>query len=103
MLVFTPAPGRPQVGNAANVGFTLSKISTVTLTVTGGGQTPYVTSALLAQGGHTFTWPGSPRAGAYTVTLGAVDLAGNHASISAPLTVMAAPHPSAPRHPAAHH
>ena len=75
----------------------------MTLTVTGGGQSPYVTSALLVHGGHTFTWPGSSRAGAYTVTLGAVDLAGNHASISEPLTVLAAPRAPTPRRPAAHH
>ncbi len=91
-LVFMPTPGRLRAGNAATVGFTLSKISTVTLTVTGGGQGPYVTSALLVHGSHTFTWPGSSRAGIYTVTLGAVDLAGNRGSISAPLTVVAPAH-----------
>ncbi len=91
VLTFTPALSHAQAGRAVTVGFTLSKISTVTLTVARGGTSVYGTSILLGYGSHSLTWPGSAQAGAYTVTLGAVDLAGNHGSTSAPLTLTAPP------------
>ncbi len=98
VLVFTPPPSRAKAGQAATIAFTLSKISTVTLTVTGPAQSPYSTTLLLAHGSHTLTWPGAPRAGTFTVTLSAVDLAGNHASITAPLTVTAPARPATGHH-----
>ncbi len=97
-LAFTPAPSATGAGQAATIAFTLSKISSVTLTVTGSTATPYSTTVLLAHGAHTLTWPGAPRAGTFTVTASAVDLAGNHGSITAPLTVTAPAHPTKGHH-----
>jgi hypothetical protein len=90
-LAFTPAPATVAAGHAATIAFSLSKISTVTLTVAGPGTSTYTTSVLLSHGRHTVTWPGTTRPGTDTVTLSAVDLAGNRGSISAPLTVKAPP------------
>jgi len=81
---------RVTAGRSAAVRFHLSKISTVTLTIAHGARTVLSTSALVGYGTRAFTWPDPARAGAYTVTVSATDLAGNHASVSAPLTVTAA-------------
>ena len=103
VLAFTTVPLRMQARHAATIGFSLSKISTVTLTVSGAGQSPYATSVLLAHGAHTLTWPGTQLAGAYTITVSAVDLAGNRGSVSAPVTIVAPPAPPTAHRPAAHH
>jgi len=97
VLAFTPAPTHVQAKQPATIGFSLSKISTVTLTVSGAGTTTYTTSILLAHGRHTLIWPSAAHAGTDTVTLTAVDLAGNQGSVSAPLTVTAPPAPKAKR------
>src|SRR5207248_4403583 len=73
---------RPADGykDSAPVRFWLSKRSYVTLS--GGGR---ATSAWLSHGSHSLFWsPGSLRPGSYTVTLSAVDLAGNKASRDLP-------------------
>jgi hypothetical protein len=69
-------PPLPAVGRRpARIGFWLSKSSRVTLAVGGS-----VLQDWLARGYHTLLWsPGRRRAGAYTATLSAVDLAGNRA------------------------
>jgi hypothetical protein len=73
---------RPADGykDAATVRFWLSKRSRVTLS--GGGR---ATTAWLSHGPHSLAWsPGSLKPGSYTVTLSAVDLAGNKASRDLP-------------------
>jgi D-glucuronyl C5-epimerase C-terminus len=66
--------------DAALVRFWLSKRSRVTLS--GGGR---ATTAWLSHGSHSLAWsPGSLKPGSYTVTLSAVDLAGNKASRDLP-------------------
>jgi hypothetical protein len=86
-----PAPGtiypRPADGykDAAPIRFWLSKRSRVT--VSAGGR---ATTAWLSHGSHTLGWsPGSLRPGSYAATLGAVDLAGNKASLVLPRITVA--------------
>lgn len=69
--------------------FTLSKISTVTLSVDG----ERVTSARLGYGTRSLTWPGSRRPGTVTVRIDATDLAGNQASTERELTLRRAKKP----------
>ena len=81
----------------AHVAMRVSKISNVTFAVSLGGHVVSQTTLLLGGGAHTLTWR-PPHAGAWTVTLTAVDLAGNRATASAPVTILAAPR----RHHAKH-
>jgi hypothetical protein len=78
----TSAPG----GANFAVSFTLSKISTVTLTVINGSQTVFTTTSQVPYGTDSFTVPAlSP--GSYTVKLSATDLAGNVGTTAQALTV----------------
>ena len=68
------------------VSFTLSKISTVTLTVISGPQTVFTTTSQVPYGTDSFTVP-ALTPGSYTVKLSATDLAGNVGTTAGTLTV----------------
>jgi hypothetical protein len=74
----------------AHVGMTVSKISTVTFAVSYAGHVVSETSLQLGGGAHSLVWR-PPHAGNWTVTLSAVDFAGNHAQASAAVTILAPP------------
>ena len=74
----------------AHVEMTLSKPSTVTFAVSYAGSVVSQTTLQLSHGSHSLTWR-PPHAGAWTVTLSAVDLAGNRAESSATVTIKAPP------------
>jgi hypothetical protein len=74
-----------RVGRSAAVRFRLSKVSRVGITVSYHGRTTFVTSADFGYGVRSFRVPGFSRAGTYTITLSATDLAGNHKKISGTL------------------
>jgi hypothetical protein len=66
--------------------FTQSKIANVNFSVTLSGVTSSIDTSLVPRGTHYFVWrPARP--GIYTVTLSAVDLAGNKAAQTASVTV----------------
>lgn len=67
---------RARARRAARLGFRLSKISYVTLTVRSGSRVLLRRTAQLGRGAHFFTWA-PPRAGRYALQIGARDLAGN--------------------------
>jgi len=67
--------------------FTLSKISRVGITIRRGTSTLLETSATFPYGTHSVAVPAPPRAGSYTVSLDATDLAGNHSEISGSIRV----------------
>jgi hypothetical protein len=75
-----------RVRHVAKVVFTLSKIANVNFAVTLGGVTSSIDTSLVPHGRHYFVWrPARP--GMYTITLSAVDLAGNKAAQTASVTV----------------
>jgi hypothetical protein len=79
-----PAPALAR--RVTHAHFTLSKISTVTFAVLYADKTISHTTMLLGHGSHSLGWR-PPHAGQWTIELTAVDLAGNHAKQSAPVTV----------------
>jgi D-glucuronyl C5-epimerase C-terminus len=70
---------RLRTGTRGGVQLSLSKVSTVTLTVRRGGKVVWTNSALVEGGKPRLLWVTPKRPGTYTVTLRAVDLAGNAA------------------------
>jgi hypothetical protein len=74
----------------ARVPIVLTKISTVTFAVSFAGRVVSQTTLLLAHGRHSLSWR-PPHAGSWTVTLSAVDLAGNHAQAVASVRILAPP------------
>jgi hypothetical protein len=68
----------------------LSKISAVTFAVASNGHVVSQTTVQLAHGSHSLSWR-PPHAGSWTVTLEAVDLAGNRAQALATVKILAAP------------
>jgi hypothetical protein len=82
-LVTTTLPTSARAG----VQVSLSKISTVHLTVRLGGTVVYSNSATVEHGKPKLLWPTPAKAGSYTVTLTATDLAGNFATASGTITV----------------
>ena len=76
-------------GRYGRIGFTLSKISTLTLQITRGARTvearPF---GAVGRGKRTFGWEVPRRAGKYTVLLTARDLAGNATSDTTTVTVL---------------
>ena len=72
---------------AANVYFTVSKISRVGITITRNGRTVFLTSASFTHGEHHFVIPRLKAFGTYAVLLDATDLAGNYSQMSTPLQV----------------
>lgn len=80
---------RVRSGRPTDVHLQLSKISRVTMTVRRGGQVVFVGSAQLGHGTPSLRWPSPGRPGSYTLSLSAVDLAGNRASVPTTITVLA--------------
>jgi hypothetical protein len=81
-------PPAARAHRVAHVQFTLSKISNVRFSASNGTKTVVQWSGLLGHGARTLNWR-PPSVGAWTITLSAVDLAGNHGTQTA--TVMVAP------------
>jgi hypothetical protein len=75
-----------RVHRLTRVRFTLSKISNVSFAVTYNGLASAIDSSLVPHGAHYFVWRPA-HAGAYTITLSAVDAAGNKSSVTAAVTV----------------
>jgi hypothetical protein len=90
---FGASPDPAKGGRATNLRFTLSKVSRVGITVTGGGRTYLSTSAALARGRHFFRWvpPRVRNKRAYEYKLVARDLAGNTGSEAGELVVKGTP------------
>jgi hypothetical protein len=78
----------------AGVSFSLSKVSTVSLTVSRAGKTVWTNSARVTHGKPKILWVTPSKAGTYTVTLRAVDLAGNSASTTGTIELSAPQHAS---------
>jgi hypothetical protein len=74
------------------VQLSLSKIATVSLSVSQGGRLVWSNSALVERGTPRLLWITPAKAGLYTVTLRAVDLAGNSSTTSGTIAVSAARH-----------
>ncbi len=74
-------------GRAAAITISVSKISSVTLSVAHGRRVLWSTSLTLSGGRHSLWWDAPSRPGHYTVELAATDLAGNHAHLSSPLVL----------------
>jgi hypothetical protein len=78
---------RLRTHRTATLRFHLSKISRVGVTLVRNGRTVFQTSASFTHGFHAFALPLLTRAGTYTVTLDATDLAGNYSSTTRSLRV----------------
>jgi hypothetical protein len=74
----------------ARVPLTLSKIANVNFAVSYAGAVVSQTTVELGHGARTLTWR-PPHAGAWTVTLSAVDLAGNRTQATAPARILPPP------------
>jgi D-glucuronyl C5-epimerase C-terminus len=79
-------------GVRGGVQLTLSKISTVSLTIRRGSAVVWTNSALLEGGKPRLLWVTPKKPGAYSVTIAAVDLTGNSVSISGTITLDAPAH-----------
>jgi D-glucuronyl C5-epimerase C-terminus/Bacterial Ig-like domain len=75
---------RASAGHGGQLRFTLSKISSVHVSVSRGA---YSASLTLAHGTHTLSWTAPSSRGGYTFTVTATDLAGNSGRASGTLTV----------------
>lgn len=82
-LVTTTLP----TSSRAGVQLSLSKVSTVRLTVRFGGKVVFSNSATVERGKPKLLWPTPAKGGAYSVTLTATDLAGNFATATGTITV----------------
>jgi hypothetical protein len=82
-LITTTLP----TSSRAGVQTSLSKISTVRLTVRLSGKTVWTNSATLERGRPRLLWVTPSKAGSYSITLTATDLAGNFASATGSITV----------------
>ncbi|MGH2902988.1 MAG: D-glucuronyl C5-epimerase family protein [Solirubrobacteraceae bacterium] len=69
------------------VQLSLSKVSTVHLTVRHGGAVVYSNSATVERGKPKLLWPTPSKGGSYTIGLTATDLAGNSATAGGTITV----------------
>ncbi|HEY3828652.1 MAG TPA: D-glucuronyl C5-epimerase family protein [Solirubrobacteraceae bacterium] len=79
-------------GARGGVQLSLSKIATVSLSVSQGGHLVWSNSALVERGKPRLLWITPRKAGTYSVTLHATDLAGNSSTTSASITISAARH-----------
>jgi hypothetical protein len=82
-LITTTLPTSARAG----VQLSLSKVSTVHLTVRLGGKVVFSNSATVERGKPKLLWPTPAKSGSYTVTLTATDLAGNFATATGTITV----------------
>ncbi len=87
-LLTSKLPG----GARGGVQLSLSKIATVSLSVSQGGHLVWSNSALVERGKPRLLWITPTKSGLYTVTLRAVDLAGNSATTSGTIAVSPARH-----------
>jgi hypothetical protein len=71
----------------AGVQLSLSKVSTVHLTVRSAGKVVWSNSATVERGKPKLLWPTPAKGGAYAVTLTATDLAGNSTTATGTITV----------------
>ena len=79
-------------GARGGVQLSLSKIATVSLGVSQGGHLVWSNSALVERGKPRLLWITPTKVGLYTVTLRAVDLAGNSSTTTGTITVSTARH-----------
>ncbi|HEV3322846.1 MAG TPA: D-glucuronyl C5-epimerase family protein [Solirubrobacteraceae bacterium] len=79
-------------GVRGGVQVSLSKVATVSLTVRRGGRVVWTDSALVEGGKPRLLWVTPRKPGTYSVSITAVDLAGNTATTSGTIT-LGAPHP----------
>jgi hypothetical protein len=87
--VVTIAPlNRTHAKRLAHVGMTLSKPSSVIFAVSYASHVVSQTTLQLDHGHQSLTWR-PPHAGSWTVTLSAVDFAGNRAQATAAVTILA--------------
>jgi D-glucuronyl C5-epimerase C-terminus len=82
-LITTTLPTSTRAG----VQLSLSKISTVRLTVRSAGKIVWTNSATVERGKPKLLWITPAKGGAYTITLTATDLAGNFATATGTITV----------------
>ena len=82
-LITTTLP----TSSRAGVQLSLSKVSTVRLTVRLGSKIVFSNSATVERGKPKLLWPTPAKSGSYAVTLSATDLAGNFATTSGTITV----------------
>ena len=82
-LITTTLP----TSSRAGVQLSLSKVSTVRLTVRLGGNVVFTNSATVERGKPKLLWPTPAKGGTYAITLSATDLAGNFATASGTITV----------------
>jgi hypothetical protein len=78
-------------GVRGGVGVSLSKVANVSITVRDGARVVWTNSALVEGGKPRLLWVTPRKAGNYTVSLSATDLAGNTASASGTITLGAPP------------
>jgi len=71
----------------AGVQFSLSKVSSVHMSVSLGGHTVWSNGATIEGGRPRLLWLVPTKTGTYTVTLSATDLAGNHSSTTGTIVV----------------
>ena len=71
----------------AGVQVSLSKISTVRITVTRGGRTVWTNSAVVERGKPKLLWVTPSQTGVYSITVSATDLAGNFSTASGTVTL----------------
>jgi hypothetical protein len=74
-------------GTHAGVQISLSKISAVSITVRQGSRVVWKNSALLERGKPRLEWTTPAKAGSFSVTIGATDLAGNFTTASGTIVV----------------
>jgi hypothetical protein len=74
-------------GTRAGVQFSLSKVSTVSLTVRQGNRVLWTNRATVEHGKPKILWVTPKKSGVYSITLGAVDLAGNSAKTTGTISL----------------
>jgi hypothetical protein len=74
-------------GTRAGVQFKLSKVATLSMTISLAGHTVWSDSATVEGGKPRILWVTPKKAGTYTVTASATDLAGNHDSTTGTVTL----------------
>jgi len=88
MTITTPA--KTHATQPARVVMAIDKPANVTFAVSYGGRVVSQTTVALSAGGHALTWR-PPHAGRWSVTLSAIDLAGNRGQATATATILAPP------------
>jgi hypothetical protein len=78
-------------GARGGVALSLSKVATVSLNVSRGGHVVWTNSALVERGDPRLLWITPSKPGSYSITLRAVDLAGNSATASGTIAVTMPP------------